>query len=263
MQAGIFRGYRRPFPTLVPLVGSGGSLLLRLTGLALGRAPDRLGGWKMFARFDGCRVAGDVADEAVLLRLPDQSLVDELPQLHARELSEGTRKGGFMRHLPSLFPAADPPQLRIPLQSIQQLPGVAESVDGFSHEGTGNRQPVLGGAADPTSAAGHESCQGDQFQSRYQPFGRFGQFPQFQSRYQPFGRFGQFPQFLVQDREKLGLEHVSELRDLLAESKLHMGSSVGRLFRSNSLTPMEPTSKQNRTVLFYFKGLTQFCKRLL
>jgi hypothetical protein len=53
------------------------------------------------------------------------------------------------------------------------------------------------------------------------------------------------------------------LRDLLAESKLHMGSSVGRLFRSNSLTPMEPTSKQNRTVLFYFKGLTQFCKRLL
>src|ERR1035438_3977379 len=236
MQAGIFRGYRRPFPTLVPLVGSGGSLLLRLTGLALGRAPDRLGGWKMFARFDGCRVAGDVADEAVLLRLPDQSLVDELPQLHARELSEGTRKGGFMRHLPSLFPAADPPQLRIPLQSIQQLPGVAESVDGFSHEGTGNRQPVLAGAADPTSAAGHESCQGDQFQSRYQPF----------------GRFGQFPQFLVQDREKLGLEHVSELRDLLAESKLHMGSSVGRLFPQQQLNSdgAHLQTKSYRFVLF-------------
>src|ERR1017187_2158835 len=101
MQAGIFRGYRRPFPTLVPLVGSGGSLLLRLTGLALGRAPDRLGGWEMFARFEGCRGAGDVAHEAVLLRLPDQSRVEELPELHARDLIEGMRKGGFMRPLPS------------------------------------------------------------------------------------------------------------------------------------------------------------------
>jgi hypothetical protein len=42
-----------------------------------------------------------------------------------------------------------------------------------------------------------------------------------------------------------------------------MGSSVGRLFRSNSLTPMEPTSKQNRIVLIYFNSFTQFCKRLL
>jgi hypothetical protein len=35
-----------------------------------------------------------------------------------------------------------------------------------------------------------------------------------------------------------------------------LGSSVGRLFGSNSLTPLEPISKQNRIVLFYFICLT-------
>src|ERR1039457_5485083 len=71
VQAGIFPGLGRPFPALVPVVDSCGRLLFRLTGGALGRAADRLGSGKVFARLDGRRVAVDVADEAVLLSLPD------------------------------------------------------------------------------------------------------------------------------------------------------------------------------------------------
>ena len=55
---------------------------------------------------------------------------------------------------------------------------------------------------------------------------------------------------------------MSELRDLLAKSKVHMGLRVDCLVDSNSLTPWGPLSKQNQTVLFYFNNFAQFCKRL-
>ena len=61
---------------------------------------------------------------------------------------------------------------------------------------------------------------------------------------------------LFQSRKQLGLDHVSELRDLLAKSKLHMGLRVGCLVDSNSLTPWGPLSKQNQTVLFNFSNFT-------
>src|ERR1039457_7667839 len=86
VQAGIFPGFGRPFPALVPVVASWGSLLFRLTWRALGRAAHRLGSGKMFARLDGRRVAGDVADEAGLLGLPDQGLVGGTRPFPARGL---------------------------------------------------------------------------------------------------------------------------------------------------------------------------------
>src|SRR6516162_9104159 len=101
------------------------------------------------------RIAGDVADQAVLLRLPDQRLMHKLGQLHARKFIEGTRKSRFMRHLPGLFPTTDPPELWVAVERLQQLPGGLEPVHRFGHESTSDRQPVLRRSAHPTSTAGY------------------------------------------------------------------------------------------------------------
>jgi len=54
---------------------------------------------------------------------------------------------------------------------------------------------------------------------------------------------------------------MSELRDLLAKSKLQIGASqVAALSDSNSLPSPGPFSKQNYMVLFSFNDFTQFCK---
>ena len=110
------------------------------------------------------------------------------------------------------------------------------------------RYRVLGGAADPTTARGHEAGQGNHLQSRHQPFG---------------GR-SQFPEFVLQGWEESRLKHVSELRDLLAKCKLQVGLPKSLLcIDSNSLTPRGPFSKQNQSVLFYSNNFTHFCKRLM
>src|SRR5947207_10199042 len=46
-----------------------------------------------FPRLDGRRVAGYVADQTVLLGLPNQGLVDELRQFHPGKLLERPREG--------------------------------------------------------------------------------------------------------------------------------------------------------------------------
>ena len=47
----------------------------------------------------------------------------ELRQLHTGKLVEGSGKRGFMGNLTGPFPTADPPQLGVTSQRIQQLSG--------------------------------------------------------------------------------------------------------------------------------------------
>lgn len=59
-----------------------------------------------FARFDGRRVLGDVADDAALLRLAHQRFVDEFGQTAASEIGEGTRKSTLTGNCLGAEPAA-------------------------------------------------------------------------------------------------------------------------------------------------------------
>jgi hypothetical protein len=169
-----------------------------------------------------------VPDQPALLRLPDERLVDKLREFHASELLEGSGKSRLMRHLPRLCPTAEPPQLGIPGESIQQLPGKAESVHRFSHKGAGNRQPVFRRSTDPAAAARDEARQRDHLQCRHQPF----------------GRPGQFSQFFLQNRKESRLQYLSKLRDLLPKCKLHVGLPNALPVSQQQLTSCEPFFKQ-------------------
>src|SRR5207302_807058 len=145
-----------------------------------------------FTGFNGGGVACNVADQSILLCFANQSFVYELWQLHACELIEGSGESRFVRHLPGLFPAADAAQLCVAGQSIQQLSGERESVDGFGDEGAGDGEAVLRRPADPTSAGGDEA----------------GQRNHLQGSYQALGWRGQFSEFVLEDGEELRLEQV-------------------------------------------------------
>lgn len=160
-----------------------------------------------FAGFNGGGIAGDVADEALLLGLADERFVDKLGEFHEGELGEGPGEGGFMRYVVGLLPAADAAQWRVAGQSVEELAGERKSVDGFGDEGVGDGQPVFGGASDPASAGGDEAGQGDHFEGGDQAF----------------GGWGEDSEFILEEGKELGLQDVSELRELLSKSKLQKG----------------------------------------
>ena len=118
----------------------------------------------MFAGFNGGGIAGDVADEAVLLGFSNQSLVYELGKFHDSELGEGSREGGFVGNLPRVIPSAEAAELVVALEGVEELTGERESVDGFGDEGVGDGEAVFGGPADPASAGGDESGERDHLQ---------------------------------------------------------------------------------------------------
>ena len=55
---------------------------------------------------------------------------------------------------------------------------------------------------------------------------------------------------------------MGELRQLLPECKLHVGSRGAGLFGNNSLLRVSPLLQTYLVVLFYFIGLIEFCKWL-
>jgi hypothetical protein len=76
-----------------------------------------------------------VADQSVFLRLRDQSFMYELRQFHGCEFGESAREGSLVRDLPGLFPAADPAQLRIIAQALDQIACQGDSIGRFGNEG--------------------------------------------------------------------------------------------------------------------------------
>src|SRR5580693_2286635 len=170
--------------------GARGSLLRRRWGCGLGKA---------FARFDGGGVPRDVADQAVLLGLADEGLMHKLAQFHLRELRKRSRERRFARYLPGRFPAANPPQLRVPLQSVQQLPRETEPIHRLGDKSGGDGQPVFGWAAHPAPRAGNKARQRNHLQGGDQSL----------------GGLSQLTELLFQGREQGRLQHVTELRELL------------------------------------------------
>ena len=94
--------------------------LLRPPPLALGRRGRLLLRGRLLTGLDGRRVAGEVAHQPVVVRLPDQRFVHALGQLRGGELGEGAREDRLARHLAPPLPAADPPQHHIGVQPVQQ-----------------------------------------------------------------------------------------------------------------------------------------------
>ena len=100
-----------------------------------------------------------MTDEAILLGFPNQRLMHKLRQLHLRKLSEGSGKRGLMRHLLGRIPAADPPQLSVLRQSLQQLARRRKPVHGFGHERTRDSVAVLARPTDLSFGTGDEARQ--------------------------------------------------------------------------------------------------------
>ena len=99
------------------------SSLARRLGLSLLGLRLRGSFRKALACLDGSRIAGDVADQPILLRVCDESFMHKLRQLHIREFGEGSGELRFVRHLPGMIPTADLPQLLVLFQPLEQLPG--------------------------------------------------------------------------------------------------------------------------------------------
>jgi len=116
----------------------------------------------MFASFDGRGIASDVADQAVLLSLPNQGLMHELRQFHLGELGESTRKGGLMRKLLGVVPATDAQQLLVAVQAIEQVACGGEVVNRLGNQSTGDRIAILRRATVPALGYGEEAAQRDQ-----------------------------------------------------------------------------------------------------
>ena len=108
---------------------------------------------------------------------------------------------------PDLFPTAKVPQLRILAQGVQKLAGGGETVHRLGHESARHGMTILGRAPHLAPRNRQEARQGAQFQHRHQPL-RGGT---------------ERASALLQNGEELRLQKVGELRELLAESKLHGG----------------------------------------
>lgn len=66
-----------------------------------------------FARFDGCCIARDVPDQALLLGAEHQRFLQTLGQIRFRKLSERSRERGLMWNLTRAVPTAQQPQLAV------------------------------------------------------------------------------------------------------------------------------------------------------
>ena len=152
--------------------------LLRPPPLALGRRGRLLLRGRLLTGLDGRRVAGEVAHQPVVVRLPDQRFVHALGQLRVGELGEGAREDRLARHLAPPLPAADPPQHHIGVQPVQQHARRRQVVDRLGHEGPRHRRAVLGRTPRHPAVPGNQVLDTDDLQGLHQLLLFPGQWPQ-------------------------------------------------------------------------------------
>jgi len=144
---------------------------------------------RLFARLDRGRIARDVADQAILVAPLDQRLVQADRQRAARKLRESAREGCLAGKLSGVFPAAQPAQLFVHHEPLDQHRRRRQSERRLGHKGACQRRPV---ARRPTRQPGPEL-------HKRLDAGKLWR------HHHPLMRLGERPEFLRQPREKIVL----------------------------------------------------------
>ena len=150
----------------------------KVAALAL-RWRRRRGLHRLFASLDRGRIAREVADQAVLIAVLDQRLVEAARQGAARKLREGAREGRLAGKLSRMFPAAQPAQLLVNRQPLDQHRGHRQPEHRLGDKGPRQRRPVAWRPARQPTPALHEGFDPGQLQRRHHLLVHFGERPEF------------------------------------------------------------------------------------
>ena len=109
----------------------------------------------------------------------DQRRVDAARQLAARKPGESPREGGCIRHLSGALPAAQPAQLLVRRQPLDQHLRRRDAHHGFGHERTRQRRTIAWRPARQPTPHVHQRLDTRQFQRHDDPLVQICERPEF------------------------------------------------------------------------------------